>query len=99
MSMASKSLEDSHRVHPLSSLMVCVVSVEVNPSISVLHCYLNSLDSVKKMGEERGINVELRCSGTRFYPECRTRETTIAHHHFESSRKSVERSWLVDDFI
>jgi hypothetical protein len=29
MSMASKSFEDSHRLHPLSSLMVCVASVEV----------------------------------------------------------------------
>ena len=29
MSMASKSLEDSHWMHPLSSLMVCVASVEV----------------------------------------------------------------------
>ena len=32
----------------------------------------------------------------RFHPECRARDTKIAHQHFESSSERVERLWLVD---
>ncbi len=51
-----------------------------------------------KMGEDgwEGRRWADALAQVRFHPECRARDTKIAHQHFESSWERVERLWLVD---